>query len=128
MFAIGRDLEVLERTYRYDARRIDVVVCVVIVPFDMVEIDGGCDAGDLIEVAQIAIEIRVVDNAAQIALEVPVVNRIEANQRYEGPPIRFNGLLSEQKPTRCKALLEPIQHRKHAIGRFFVRGLAGGEA
>jgi hypothetical protein len=49
----------------------------------VVHVDGRGDAGLLIEIAQVIREIGIVDDAAQVAFEVAVVDRVEANERGE---------------------------------------------
>src|SRR5882672_11233762 len=55
--------------HRHDAGRVHVALAAVIVPLDVVHVDGRGDALLLVEVAQIVGEVRVVGDAAQIALE-----------------------------------------------------------
>ena len=78
-----RRLQKLQRSDRDDPRRIDIVVRVIVVTLDVIEIDGLRDSGNLIEIAQVSVEIRIIDDSPKIALEMPVINRIESNQRYE---------------------------------------------
>ena len=47
----------------------------------MIEIDGLRDTRDLVQVAHVAPEIREIDQSAQVALEVPVIDRVEPQQR-----------------------------------------------
>ena len=42
----------------------------IVMPLDVIEIDRLGDAGLLIQIQQIAVQIRVIDNSAKIALEV----------------------------------------------------------
>src|SRR5450631_2316359 len=77
--AIVSAAKVLERANRHDARRIDLVLRNVIVALDMVEVHGAGDAFDLIEIAQITPQIGIIDDAPDIALEMPVIHRIEAD-------------------------------------------------
>ena len=86
--AVGRG-EIENRADWDDSSWIDVVVRHVIVAFDLIEVDGIGDPVDLVEVAQISIKVRIVDYAPKIALEVAVVDGIEAHERYEEAPIRF---------------------------------------
>ena len=71
------------RPQRHDAGWIHVALAAVIVPLDVVHVDGRGDAALLIEIAQVIREIGVVDDAAQIAFEVAVVDRVEADERGE---------------------------------------------
>ena len=87
---IVRQREINNRSDRHNTGRIDVAVTWIIVPFDVIEIDGIGDARYLIEIAQIVPEIWIVDDAAQITFEVTVVNGVEADQRGEQPPVRLS--------------------------------------
>src|SRR5688572_30451593 len=64
------------RTDRHDQIRIDRLVAAVVVPLAEFDVDGLGNAGLLIEIAQIPGEIGVVDDAADVALEVPVIDGI----------------------------------------------------
>ena len=66
-----------------DAGRVDVVMGDVVVPLDMVEIDGLRNALYLVEVSEVAIELRIVDDATEVTFEVPVVHGIEPEQGDE---------------------------------------------
>ena len=63
----------------------------VIVRTDVVEINRLFDAGILVELAGIGPEMGIVDELADIALEMPDIHRVEPDQSREQPPI---GLLS----------------------------------
>ena len=60
----------MRRTERNNPGGIDVVVRDVIVPLDMVEVDRVGDAVDLVEISQVAEQVVIVDDAAEIALEM----------------------------------------------------------
>src|SRR4030095_4680625 len=65
---------------RHNAGWIYFRVCHVVVPFDMVEVDCLGNACLLIQVAQITIQVWIVDYSPEIALKMEVINRVEANQ------------------------------------------------
>ena len=109
VIAAVRRAEVHDRADRHDSRRIDVVVRDVIVPLDLIEIDRFGDAVDLIEIAQIAVEVRIVGDAAKIALEVTVVNGIEAHERHEESPVGFERLRLRRDSAGMRAV--PPSHR-----------------
>ena len=50
----------------------------VVVPFDMVEIDRLGNARKLVEILEITGEMRIVDDAPEVALEMTMVDGIEA--------------------------------------------------
>ena len=116
--AIVRRREIQFRAERHDARRIDRRHAHVIVPLDVIHVHGLGDAGTDRGRAD-SWTVRIIDDAAQIAFEVAVVDRVEANERREQPPIRFgqpradqialarqNALRSSRAPrTPCGSLL-----------------------
>ena len=55
----------------------------VVMAFDVIEVDRLGDAGLLIQVHQISLQVWIIDNAPQVALEVAVINRIKTHQRAE---------------------------------------------
>ncbi len=63
-----------------DAGRIDCGVTAVIVPLDIIEIDGVSDAGRLIEITDVSPQGLIVDEPAPIALEMTHVYRIKPHQ------------------------------------------------
>ena len=75
-----------------DTGRIDVVVGDVVMPLDVVEVDGVGDAVGLIEVFEVAEEVRVVDDPSEVALEMAVVDSVEAYEGDEQAPVGFNEL------------------------------------
>src|SRR5579859_378273 len=70
-----------DRTQRNDTARIDLIVRHEVVALDMVEIHTITKARPLIEIARIAPEMGIVNQAAQIALEMPDIDHIKAHQR-----------------------------------------------
>jgi hypothetical protein len=87
--------QVLVRTKRDDAGWIDFAMGQVVMPLDMVEFHRVGDAVRLIEVFQVAGQVRVIDDASDVALEVAVVHSIKPHQRDEQPPIGFNECRAE---------------------------------
>ena len=82
--------QVQDRAERHDARRIDLGVCHIVMALDVVEIDRLGDTRLLIEVHQITPQVRIVDDAPEIAFEMPVVDDVEADERAKHSPIGFN--------------------------------------
>ena len=89
-------LEVERGAERHDAGRIDVQHAHVIVPLDVVDVHRPGHARRLVELAQVVREVRIVGDAAQVALEEPNIDRIEAQQRGKQAPIG----LGELRPQR----------------------------
>ena len=79
-------------TKRDDTGWIDVVVGDVVVPLDVVEVDGIGDAVGLIEVFEIAEEVGVVDDPPDVAFEMTVVDSVEAYEGDKQAPIGFDEL------------------------------------
>ena len=75
-----------------DTGRIDVVVGDVVMPLDVVEVDGVGNAVGLIEVFEIAEEIGVVDNPPEVAFEMAMVDGVEAYEGHKQAPIGFDEL------------------------------------
>ena len=75
----------------------------------MVEVHGFRDAGLLIKIHQIALKGFIIHDAPNVALEVPVINRVEANERAKEPPIRFDDSCSEKVSARGQARLQLIE-------------------
>ena len=88
--------EIKDRPGRDDSGGVDIRVGRVIVSFDVIEIHGLRDAGKLIEVPEVTLQIRVIDDPAEVALEVAVINDVETHERAEEAPIGFDKLLAEK--------------------------------
>src|SRR5580765_5217437 len=84
--------EILVGTKGDDSSRIDVVVSDVVVPLDVVEVHGVGDAVGLIEVFEVAEEVGIVDDPPEVALEMAMVDGVEAYEGDEQAPIGFDEL------------------------------------
>ena len=84
------------RSDRDDAGGINFGVRHIVVTFNVIEIDRGRDPGLLIEVHQITLQIRIIDNPPNVAFEVTVIDNIEPNERAEETPVSFDNALAEQ--------------------------------
>ena len=71
----------------HDARRVHHVVALIVVPLGMIGIDGLADARPLVQVTGIGPEVGVVGEAADIALEVAVIDHVEAIERRPEAPV-----------------------------------------
>ena len=91
-------------------------------------IDGLGDPRRLVEIAQIVRQVRIVVDAAQVALEVADIDRIEAHQRREQPPVRLGLLRAHEVTVAAKLRLEIVECREQLKERFFVGRLRGREA
>src|SRR3954466_9548918 len=91
-----RLLPVPDRLDGDDPARVDRAVRQVVVAADVVEADGLGDAGRLIEGARVRPQVRVVDDPLQRALEVDVVDGVEAHERREQAPVGLDEPVAEQ--------------------------------
>src|SRR3990172_2689995 len=96
------------RAQRHDAGRIYVKLAVVTF-LDLLQIERFFNSRPPIKLAQVIGEIRVVLDAAQIALEVTVVNQIEAQQRRERAPVRLGDPFSRQIAPLAELLLQSVE-------------------
>src|SRR5215468_3628952 len=71
--------EIEDRAERNDPRRVHAAVAAVVVALDVIEVDRLGDSGMLGEVAGVRPEIRVIGEAPEVALEMVVVHRVEAD-------------------------------------------------
>src|SRR5580693_9895739 len=126
--AVVRHGEIDQRADRHDAGRIDLTLAAVIVPLDLIDADGLGNAGHGIKIAQIIPQVGIVGDAAQIALEMAVIDGVETDERGEQPPVRFGDLTADQITLPRQALFELIESDENGAGGFFVGCLAGGKA
>ena len=52
----------------------------------------------LVEVPRVVAEVRIVDYTPNVALEVPVVHGIEADERHKEPEVGFRESVTTQVP------------------------------
>ena len=90
-----RSVEILHRAHRNNTRRIDVVVSKVVMTLDVIEVNDVGNSVELIQIAKVSKQIRVIHNPADIAFEMPVINRVKSDQRYKKSPIRFERKIAE---------------------------------
>jgi len=89
-----RGVEIEVGADRDNSGGIDGSVAFVIVVFDMLEVGRFLHARPLVKLACKAPQVRVVGDAPDIALEMPVIDGIEANECGEQPPVRFGDALA----------------------------------
>lgn len=112
--------EVLIRADWDDTSWINVVVRDVVVPLDVVEIHRLCDAVGLVQVFEIAKQIRVVEDASDVALEMSVVDCVEPNECDEQAPVGLHEFRPEEIAARGEACIQLIQCGEQSPGRSFV--------
>ena len=87
-----RAVEVQQRADGDNAGRVDVFMRHIIVSLDMVEIDRLSNARKLVEILKITGEMGIVDDASKVALEMAMVDSIEADERDEETPVGLDNL------------------------------------
>ena len=88
--------QINRRPDRDNAGRINFGVRHVIMTFDVIEINRLGDAGLLIQVHQISLQVPIIDDPADIAFEVTVIDDVEPNECAKEPPIGFDNVIVEQ--------------------------------
>src|SRR5207247_9964607 len=86
------------------------------------------DACLLINIHPVPLQAFILRDAPHVALEVPVINRVEANKRAKEPPIRFDDSCSEKVSARGQARLQLIERSEQRPTSPLVRALSGCEA
>ena len=105
-----------------------MALAAVIVPFDLIHIHRPGDAVLLVEIAQVIGEIGIVDDAAQVAFEVAVIDRVEANQRGEQPPVCLRDVFADEVALAREPPLDLVERAEYRAERLLVGFLRGGEA
>ena len=100
----------------------------VVVALDVLHVHGPGDARHLVELAGIAPKIRIIDQAAPVALEVVVVDRVEAHQGGEGAPVGLGDARAGQVALPGQTRLQFVEGGEEGVEGFLVGSLAGGEA
>jgi hypothetical protein len=80
----------------YDAGGINCCLRHVVVTLDVIEVDGLGDTRLLVQIHQVSLKIRVINNASDVALEVAVIDDVEPDQGAEKSPIGFNDAVAEE--------------------------------
>jgi hypothetical protein len=120
--------EIEERVGRNNPGRINRAVALVIVSADMLEIHRRGDAGPLIDVAGIGRQVGIIGDAADVALEVPDINRVEVDQRGEQPDVGLGQVVAEQETAMGQVRLELVQRLEQRADRFLLGDLRDCEA
>src|SRR5262245_36945946 len=95
-----------------DARGVDVAVGEVVVTFDVVEVDRVSNAGLLVEIEHVSVQIRIIHDAPQIALEVPVIHCVEPDEGAEKPPVCLRNLPAKEIAMHGEPAVEIIERLK----------------
>ena len=94
--------EIKLRSDGHNAGWVDMLVAHVVVPLNVIEVHRFCDPRHLVEVSEIFREVRIIFDATNIALEMPVVHRVEADQGREQAPIGL-GKVGTQQVARLRS-------------------------
>src|SRR5665213_1458501 len=94
--AVVRRCKIEQGPDGHDTSRVYLPLAAVIVSFDLIDAHRAGNSRHLIKLAKITPHIGIVGDAAQVAFEMAVVDRVEANERREQPPIRLGDLVAHQ--------------------------------
>ena len=81
--------KILSRANRNNPGRVDIVVCEIIMTFDVIEIHRVGNTVELIEIPEIPMQVRVVSDSSNVTLEMAMINGVEPDQGNEEPPVCF---------------------------------------
>ena len=107
-----RRIPIQNRIDRYDPLWIDAVVTEVIVPHDVIEVYGLRHSGPLIQFPRIGPEVRIVDNPFPVALEMQVIDEIEAEKGCSKTPVCLGDPISHEIAMSREPFFKPIQRVK----------------
>ena len=99
----------------------------VVMALDVVHIAGGFKGGLLVEIAQVAPEVGIVNNAVQVALEVDVVDRIKPIEGGKEANIGFGEAIATQVALAIEHRFPMVEGGKQVGHRLVVGGLLGGK-
>src|SRR5690606_13147607 len=119
--------ERMQRPQRHHAGRIDGAVALVIVALDVVHMHGTGDFRDRHHPGHEVAQGRVVGDLPQVALEVPVVDRVEAHQGGEQPDVRLGHAVTDQPPFPGQPGVQPVEGIEQWPHRVLVGALRGRE-
>jgi hypothetical protein len=78
----------------HEARRVDLVGRAIAMPHDVVEFHGLAKTGRLIQIASLGPQMRVLDQRSHIALEMAVIDGVEAHQGVEQANFALGDLIA----------------------------------
>ena len=112
---------------RNDSGRIHIDLA-IISGLDLFQIQRVFDARPLIKFAQVIHQIGIILHTPQVALEVAVINQVEAQQRRESAPIGFCDAVSGQIASFVQQMFHHVQTSKYFSCGLFIGFLAGIKA
>ena len=92
--------------------RIDVIMREVVMPLDVIEIYRVRNAGHLIEVFEVTGQIRVVDDAPEVAFEMSMIDGVKPDEGDKESPIGFDELRAEEIAPLAESGVQLIQRRE----------------
>jgi len=115
------------RALRDDPGRVDLADRPVI-DHVVARLDGRGDAGDLVELAHIVEQVRIVGDALAIALEQREIRHVEAHERRKQAPVGLGDLSADQVALPAEPRLQLVEGREQRVIGRLVRLLRAGEA
>ena len=94
---------------------------------DVEEVDRLGDLRPVVELAQIAAQRGIVGDFAQVALEVPEIDGVEADERGEQAPVRFRQPLAKQEALAREPRLQEVERVEQGAERLLIGFLRGRE-
>lgn len=95
---------------------------------DVVEIGGGAETRDLIEVTGISPQVLELGEPLPIAVEGAVVSGVEAHQRHPQAHVGIGDVVTQQEAAGGEPLLNTVQGREEFLIGLLVGLLGAGEA
>ena len=92
-----RGVQILNRPYRHDPGRVHRVVAGIIMPLGVVEIAGVGNPRPLVKITHVSRQVGVVGDAPDIALEMTMIDEVEAQQGGQQAPVRLGRRVTGQE-------------------------------
>ena len=116
-------VQIQYRASRHNARRVQMAVTAVVMGLDVIQADRAGHARHLVQLQHVVPQIRIINQTAQIALEMDNIDRIKANQGSEQAPVGLGQLRASQVALLAQASLQPVQAVKQGMNCCVVGGL-----
>lgn len=121
-------VEVQFRAKRYDSGGIDRVVARVVVMLYVIDIAGWADFRVLVDVFDVIPQVGEIGERTQVALEMAVVDGVEADESGEQGDVGFGEVVSAKIASFAEKFVVFCQGIKKLGDGFIVGALLGGEA
>mmetsp|Transcript_7501 Transcript_7501/g.21811 ORF Transcript_7501/g.21811 Transcript_7501/m.21811 type:complete len:209 (-) Transcript_7501:674-1300(-) len=128
--AVVRLLEVLDgvRAHRDDGVRVEDRVAREVVHLDVLHVDGLADLRDLVELAAVVHDVRVLADGLAVGLEVDDVDLVEAHERHEEADVRLGELVAGDVALARQDVFDAVQGAEELCEGRLVGVLGRGEA